>query len=67
MGNGNGRSRLFRAGAQPAPAVAAHAYRAMMAGKGMVIPGVRNKVAIQIQRLGPRSTARAVAARLNEV
>jgi short-subunit dehydrogenase len=65
--SGNGRSRLFRAGVLRAPAVAAHAYRAMMAGKSMVIPGVRNKIAIQIQRVGPRSAARAIAARLNEV
>jgi hypothetical protein len=63
----NGRSRLFKAGAMSAPVVAAAAYRAMMAGKVSLIHGARNKLLIQSQRLAPRATVRAIAARLNEV
>jgi hypothetical protein len=39
----------------------------MRAGDTMTIPGFLNKVRIQIQRLGPRSAAVAVAAKLNQV
>ena len=63
----NGRSRLFRHGAMSAPGVAAHAYRAMMAGKVSLVHGARNKLLIQSQRLAPRATVRAVAARLNQI
>jgi short-subunit dehydrogenase len=63
----NGRSRLFKAGAMAAPVVAADAYRAMMAGKVILIHGARNKMLIQSQRLAPRATVRAIAARLNQV
>jgi hypothetical protein len=64
---GTDRSRLFKLGAMSAPEVAAHAYRAMMAGKTTAIPGVRNKIGLQIQRVSPRRTVRGVAARLNEI
>jgi short-subunit dehydrogenase len=64
---GNGRTRLFRAGTMSAAVVAAHAYRAMMGGKSLAIPGARNKMLIQVQRLSPRSTVRAVAAQLNRM
>src|SRR5215469_11301779 len=37
---GNDRSRLFRMGAMKAPVVALHAYRAMMRGKALAIPGI---------------------------
>ncbi len=63
----NGRSRLFKAGAMSAPGVAAAAYRAMMAGKVSLVHGARNKLLIQSQRLAPRATVRAVAARLNQI
>ncbi len=49
-----------------APAVAAHAYRAMMAGKTIAIPGVRNKLILQAQRLSSHRLSRAVAGRLNQ-
>jgi short-subunit dehydrogenase len=61
------KSRLFQLGSMPAPAVARHAYRAMMAGQTMAIPGLRNKLLLQIQRLSPRRAVRSVAARLNQV
>ena len=48
------------------PAVAAHAYRAMMAGRMVAIPGARNKLAIEGQRLIPRALTRTIAARLNQ-
>ena len=46
--------------------VAAHAYRAMMAGKTLAIPGLLNKLVVQMLRLGSRSMIRGVAARLNQ-
>ncbi len=56
---GNDRSALFKLGAMSAPAVAAHAYKAMMSSKVVAIPGARNKFLLQGQRLpaaerGPR-------------
>ena len=47
--------------------VAAHAYRAMMAGKAMSLPGWRAKLGLQLLRFGSRGQARAVTARLNQV
>ena len=64
---GTDRSRLFKLGAMSAPEVAAHAYRAMMAGRSLAIPGVRNKLTLQIQRVSPRRAVRGVAARMNEI
>jgi short-subunit dehydrogenase len=64
---GNGRTRLFRGGGMSAPVVAAEAYRAMMAGKGTLIHGARNKLLIHSQRFAPRATVRAISARLNLV
>lgn len=63
---GNDRSRLFKMGAMNAPEVAAHAYKAMMSGKAVAIPGARNKLLIQGQRVLPRGMIRAAAARLNQ-
>jgi short-subunit dehydrogenase len=65
--SGNGESRLFHLGATSAGFVAAHAYRAMMAGKAMSLPGWRAKFGLQLLRFGSRGQARAVAARLNQV
>lgn len=62
---GNERSRLFKMGAASAATVAAEGYRAMLAGKPMVVHGVKNKVAVQLLRLSPRATVRALAASLN--
>ena len=64
---GNGRTRLFKAGTMSAPVVAAAAYRAMMVGKFSLVHGARNKFLIQSQRLAPRATVRAIAARLNQI
>jgi short-subunit dehydrogenase len=64
---GTDKSRLFKSGAMPAAEVAAHAYRAMMAGKTTAIPGVRNKFLLQIQRASPRSAVRGITARMNQL
>jgi short-subunit dehydrogenase len=63
----NGRSRLFKSGAMAAAPVAAAAYRAMMDGRTTIVHGARNNALVQVQRILPRSSVRAVTARLNEV
>jgi short-subunit dehydrogenase len=65
--SGNEESRLFHLGAMSAADVAAHAYRAMMAGKAMSLPGWRAKLGLQMLRFGSRGMARGVAARLNQI
>ena len=65
--SGNEESRLFHLGATSAADVAAHAYRAMMAGKAMSLPGWRAKLGLQMLRFGSRRIVRGVTARLNEV
>jgi short-subunit dehydrogenase len=65
--SGTDRSRLFKMGAMSAPVVAGHAYQAMTAGKTTAIPGVRNKLTLQVQRVSPRRAIRGVAARLNQL
>jgi short-subunit dehydrogenase len=62
---GNQRSRLFRIGAASSEEVAGQAYRAMMAGKPMVVHGFKNKLGAELLRVSPRATVRAVAASLN--
>jgi len=64
---GNEESRLFHLGAASAGEVAAHAYRAMMAGKPMSLPGWRAKLGLQLLRIGSRGRVRKVTARLNQV
>jgi len=65
--SGNIHSRLFQMASMPAAPVARFAYKAMMAGKVVAIPGFRNKLGLQIQRIGTRRLVRAVTARLNQV
>ncbi|HLK38865.1 MAG TPA: SDR family oxidoreductase [Polyangiaceae bacterium] len=62
---GNDKSALFRAGAMNASDVAAQAYRDMMKGRTIVIPGWRNKLGLQSLRVAPRAMVRKVAAALN--
>jgi len=52
---GSQRSRLFEAFVMDAPRVARVGYDAMMKGKAVAIPGLRNKVIPIAARLGPRS------------
>ena len=63
---GTSDSRLFRMGATSASFVARHAYRAMMSGKRMSLPGWRAKVGLQALRFGSRGMATGVAARMNQ-
>src|SRR4029079_19249791 len=65
--SGNGESRLFHMGTTSATMVAAHAYRAMMAGKAMSLPGWRAKLGLQLLRFGARKTVRGFLPRLNQV
>jgi short-subunit dehydrogenase len=52
---GSERSRLFNALVMDAPRVARAGYEGMMAGKPLVIPGLRNKLIPVAARLAPRS------------
>ena len=58
-------TNLFRRGAADASSVAHHAYRAMLAGKVVAIPGLMNKLIAQSTRLAPRALLRGVVAYLN--
>jgi short-subunit dehydrogenase len=62
---GNDASRLFRMGAASAEEVARQGYRAMLAGKPMLVHGAKNKIAAFSVRFSPRGILRAVAASLN--
>lgn len=55
-------SRLFRmGGVAPADEVAEFAYEAMMAGKRIAIPGMKNKIIAQGNRIVPRMLATRLA------
>ena len=62
---GNESSRLFRMGAASPQRVAKEGYRAMMAGRPMVVHGLKNKLAVQALRVSPRAAVRVIAASLN--
>jgi hypothetical protein len=63
---GNDQSRLFKGGGASSAQVAREAYRAMLAGKRMIVHGLRNKAAVHGSRLLPRGAVQRIAARLNE-
>ena len=62
---GSRKSWLFRLGAAPAPRVARQAYRAMLAGRPMIVHGALNRIVVQAIRFSPRALVRAIAATLN--
>jgi hypothetical protein len=62
---GNENSRLFKMGQMGAHEVAKHAYDAMMRGRVVAIPGLKNKFSIQSLRFSPRAAARWLAGSLN--
>lgn len=63
---GNDQSRLFKAMSVATPdVIAAHAYRAMLAGRPVIVHGALGKVALQSLRLSPRALTRRLAAKLN--
>jgi short-subunit dehydrogenase len=58
-------SRLFKKGTMEAHEVASHAYRAMMRGERLAIPGLKNKLGLQSLRVAPRAMVVRLAAALN--
>ena len=57
-----GESRLFNAfGIADAADVAKYGYDAMMSGKRLAIPGIKNKILAQANRLAPRSLSAKIA------
>ena len=63
--SGNEASLLFRLGAMGAEPVARAGYRAMMAGRPLVIHGLKNRLGVEGLRLAPRSIAVGMAAAVN--
>ncbi len=59
-------SRLFSPGVQGVDSVARQGYDGLMAGKRLVIPGLRNRLMVQALRISPRAAVLAVARRLQE-
>jgi short-subunit dehydrogenase len=64
---GNDKSRLFRMGAASPQTVALEAYKAMHAGKTMIVHGLKSKLIVQSLRLSPRAVVLKIAAALNPV
>jgi short-subunit dehydrogenase len=60
------KSRLFEAGTMGAGEVAAHAFRVMMQGRTVAIPGAKNKLSMMSLRFAPRAMAISMAASLNQ-
>lgn len=59
-------SRLFKMGAMKSADVAQAGYKGMMAGKGMVIPGLLNKTFALSVRFSPRKLVTAISRSLQE-
>jgi short-subunit dehydrogenase len=59
-------SRLFKIGAMRSRDVALAGYKGMMAGKGMVIPGLLNKTIAVSVRFSPRKLVTAISRSLQE-
>jgi short-subunit dehydrogenase len=65
---GSARSRLFQlARPMSAPEVARFGYRAMLRGKRVAIPGLRNKILAQGVRISPRRLATAIAGAMQDI
>src|SRR6266478_4641631 len=66
---GNARSRLFKQlGPMDAKTVALKGYRGLMAGKTLVIPGLRNWLVVESLRVSPRRAVTVVSRwRMDEV
>ena len=61
----NKDTNLFQRSVADAGSVARHAYRAMLAGNVVAVPGFMNKLIAQSIRIAPRAVVRAIAAYLN--
>jgi hypothetical protein len=59
-------SRLFKLGAMKSRDVAVAGYKGMMAGKGLVIPGLLNKTVAMSVRFSPRKLVTAISRSLQE-
>jgi short-subunit dehydrogenase len=59
-------SRLFKLGAMKSKDVARTGYKGMMAGKGLVIPGIINKTLAMSVRFSPRKLVTAISRSLQE-
>src|SRR2546427_504294 len=59
-------ANVFRAGVMSAEAVADAGYRGLMKGKGLVIPGLRNKLLAASVRFSPRKLVTAITRWMNE-
>jgi len=62
---GNRKTKSPQSNVAQAEPVARHAYKAMMAGRVVAVPGFMNKLVTQSVRIAPRATLRSIAARLN--
>lgn len=62
---GNDKTRLFKGRPAASDAIAREAYAAMKRGTRMIVHGVRNKLAVQAQRVSPRGAIHRIALRLN--
>lgn len=58
-------SELFRSGAMDVEAVAKAGFEAAMAGRRVVIPGVKNRIAVEAARFAPRRMLASITRRLN--
>ena len=58
-------SELFRSGAMDVETVAKAGFEAAMAGRRVVIPGVKNRIAIGAARFAPRGMLASITRRLN--
>jgi short-subunit dehydrogenase len=63
---GNDKSRLFALGAMTAEEVALGAYKAMLAGRPLIVHGFKNKLSAWSVSLTPRGLVTAIAAGLNK-
>jgi short-subunit dehydrogenase len=63
---GDEKTALFKSGVMSAHAVAEDAYRAMMQGKVLSIPGFMNKLKAASLPFAPRRMKRNLAAKLNK-
>jgi len=59
-------ANVFRAGVMAADVVGDAAYRGLMKGRSVIIPGLRNKLLALSARLGPRKLVAAIARWMNE-
>ncbi|MGA2595634.1 MAG: SDR family oxidoreductase [Bryobacteraceae bacterium] len=59
-------ARLMRMGSMSAKDVSEIGYRGLMAGRTIVIPGLRNRAMVQALRISPRKLVTAIARNLQE-